>query len=786
MSEARTGFLARHGWTALVLAVVVAIVGGYVIGRLTGSGRKAAYTPAVTKAEKAGPAIKWWTCSMHPEVHKPGPGRCPKCGMDLVPVRETGERATSLRQLTVTPEARALMEIRTSAVERRFVSTEVRMVGKVTYDETHLAYITAWVGGRIDRLYVDYTGITVRKGDHMVYLYSPELLSAQEELLQALKAAGEVKESSLDLVRERTKATVTAVREKLRLLGLTEEQVAQIEKSGKASDHLTIYAPSGGVVIHKNAQEGMYVKTGTRIYTIADLNQVWVQLDAYESDLSWLRYGQEVTFETEAYPGETFKGRIAFIDPFLNPKTRTVKVRVNVPNKAGKLKPDMFVRAVARAEVALGGRVMDPALAGKWICPMHPEVVKDEAGECDVCGMPLARTESLGYVAAPAKDEDKPLVIPKTAPLVTGKRAVVYVELADREKPTFEGREIVLGPRAGAYYIVRRGLAEGERVVTQGNFKIDSALQIQAKPSMMTPEGGAEPAVHDHGEGPKAPAGGEVREAHRMPALFTASLARVRAAGKSALKAAGDRTAGAAEAFGDLEKALAAVEAEGLEGRAALVWKELAMLLGNDAYLGAHAETETDTEAAARGLREHLRRLAKHFPEPKKAEAPDASEAFAKQLRSVFGAYFAVQEALAGDDLGKAREAAAKLKAALGAVDMKALEGAAHEIWMKHAASLGKSVAKLAAAEEIEPARSGFALVSEELAAVAERFGPALGGPVYRLHCPMAFNNRGADWLQPDKPVRNPYFGAQMLSCGEVTAVLAGRPVEEEGGHEHE
>ena len=145
------------------------------------------------------------------------------------------------------------------------------------------------MAGRLDRLYVAYTGSPVKEGEHLGYLYSPELLSAQEELVQALEAVKNLRRSRLGLVREATEATVTAAREKLGLWGLTSEQIAEIEKRGKPTDHMTIYAPVGGIVVHKNAIEGMYVKTGTKIYTIADLTHVWVKLDAYESDLMWLR-----------------------------------------------------------------------------------------------------------------------------------------------------------------------------------------------------------------------------------------------------------------------------------------------------------------------------------------------------------------------------------------------------------------------------------------------------------------------------------------------------------------
>jgi Cu(I)/Ag(I) efflux system membrane fusion protein len=224
--------------------------------------------------------------------------------------------------------AKKLMDIVVAPVERKFVSATLRMIGKVDYDETRLAYITAWFPGRLDRLYVDYTGVPVKKGDHMVYLYSPELISAQEELIQALATVKNIQETDLSVMREMTEATVTAAREKLRLWGLKAEQIKEIERTGKVQDHMTIYAPSSGIVIHKNVLEGMYVQTGTRIYTIADLSNVWVKMDAYESDLEWLRYGQEVEFTTISYPGSVFKGTISFIDPILNERTRSVKIRV--------------------------------------------------------------------------------------------------------------------------------------------------------------------------------------------------------------------------------------------------------------------------------------------------------------------------------------------------------------------------------------------------------------------------------------------------------------------------
>ncbi|MCK5114335.1 MAG: efflux RND transporter periplasmic adaptor subunit [Phycisphaerae bacterium] len=649
----------------LIIIILVSIATGFLLHAVltTGTGTE---PPAASTSQEV------WTCSMHPQIRSDKPGKCPICGMNLYLVTKDNSNRNP-HEFTTSQTAKALMDIETTKVERRFVVVPVRMVGKVDYDETKLVYITAWVPGRLDRLYVDYTGVPVQKGHHLVSIYSPELLSAQEEMLQAKQAVKNIQNSDSKLMRDMTQATYIAAREKLLLLGLSEKQVAAIEQTGKGSDHITINSPVTGIVIHKNAKEGMYVTTGTRIYTVADLSQMWVQLDAYESDLMWLRYGQKVDFTTVAYPGEVFKGTISFIDPILNSATRTVKVRVNVPNSAGKLKPGMFVKAVVHSQVAAGGKVMDSDLAGKWISPMHPEIIKDAPGKCDVCGMPLVRTESLGYVSVDPKKADRPLVIPATAPLITGKRAVVYVEVPGADKPTFQGREIVLGPRAGKYYIVRSGLKEGEVVVTRGAFKIDSALQISAKPSMMSPKGGVVPGGHAH-HGGKPP----VRD--------------------------------------NIDKSAPAVDAK-----------------------------------------------------------------FLAQLKPIYQAYFDTQKALVADDVAAAVKTTKDAENALAAVDMKLVTGEDHMAWMKGAESLKKILAELANAKTIEPAREAFALYSEQMAVLARRFGSPISGSLYEIKCPMAFDGRGAIWLQDNQTVRNPYFGKVMLQCGEVQNVYTSPKAPPEG-----
>lgn len=442
---------------ALIIAVLAFLLGGLLIGGGSGSSDGADVVAGVEDSETAGPEA--WTCSMHPQIQLPKQGKCPICFMDLIPVESGGGDDLGPRQIRMSETAVQLARIETSPVRRAFADREVKMVGALGYDETRVSYITAWVPGRIDELYIDYTGAVVRKGERMAYMYSPELYAVQEELLQAKKALSSLTGAGGTALKSTAEATLGAAREKLRLYGLSDAQIQDIEESGKASDRQVIYSPAAGIVMEKLVEEGMYVKTGTRIYSVADLSRLWVILEAYESDLPWLGLGQPVEFTSPSFPGETFSASITFIDPVVDAGTRTVGVRAEVDNTGLKLKPQMFVRARVRS-----------------------------------------RVDSEGNVSGQQKSEaEAPLLIPATAALITGERAVVYVEIPNEEGPLFEGREVELGPRAGASYIVRTGLEEGESVVTNGAFKIDSELQIQAKPSMMSPPDYAGYGAHESG-----------------------------------------------------------------------------------------------------------------------------------------------------------------------------------------------------------------------------------------------------------------------------------------------
>ena len=467
-------------------------------GTLFNGGHDNTKAPAVEQGGKEKP-VHIWTCSMHPQIRMPKPGKCPLCGMDLIPLSKLkgGDDGSHASRLTMSEDAKKLAGIATAPAVRRGLNADIRLTGKVALDQTRVEMITSRVGGRIDRLFVDYVGVPVKTGDHLASIYSPELVSLQKELLEAARAMQTMPADTGSIVRSGITRTFDAAKEKLRLLGFSENDLKDVLARGTTSDHMTIRAGQEGVVLKKLVEEGGYVQTGMPLFHIADLRKLWLLLDAYESDLMWLRLGQKVEFSVEAYPGENFNGSISFIDPVVDPMTRTVKVRVIVGNGDGRLKPDMFVKARVKASLSKSGAVKNGALRGKWLCPMHPQIVKDKAGTCDICGMPLVRAEELGYVTSGFEDVN-PLVIPATAPLYTGERSLVYVAIPDAEQPTYEARTVELGPRVGAYYIVRSGITEGEQVVVNGSFKIDAELQIRAKPSMMDPESDTVQPSHVH------------------------------------------------------------------------------------------------------------------------------------------------------------------------------------------------------------------------------------------------------------------------------------------------
>lgn len=834
--------VARWVWRRTSTLVSVLLIGiAFVVGQRTGPGPA---KPSKDTSAEANPVDdekpQMYTCSMHPQVRLPDPdAKCPICFMSLIPVSDDDGGEGGERRIVLTESAIKLAEVETTRVGRFYPTAEVRLYGKIAYDQSLVARITSYFPGRLDRLFVDYMGVPVRKGDHLADIYSPELLAAFEELRQAKLAVAESRTSS-ELVRSSTEQTLEASREKLRLFGLTSDQIRSAEADKMAGDHFTVYSPIGGIVTHLAALEGDYVKTGSAIATVANLSRLWLEMEAYESQLPLLRWGQPVTFTVESRPGETFQGRISFIEPMVDNSTRTASLRVVIDNSDGRLKPGMFATAIARTRVSADGTVLSDELAGKWVSPMHPEVVKDGPGACDVCGMNLVPAEELGVVGDPAAHEE-PLVVPKTAVLVTGTRAVIYVKIPDTEKPTFEGRELALGPRAGSFYVVRDGLRDGEEVVTNGAFKIDSAMQIAAKPSMMTP------GVADHHKHHGTSKSTELTVLFEAPEGFLSQLEPIYSGYFESHEAlAHDDLAGFLEAAVQLKNTVDLVDPVGLLGIPLATWRRARARLsidqtpadieaarstfspmsraivdlarrfghaGSEIYFEAYCPMAFDFKGAGwlqrkeeienpyfggamlrcgeirstfsptndPGLREAdqgpktEKSGPEHAPEGEpshdhahgaetaESTAPEMRRRFASKLKPFYAAYFAAQEALARDDLAQFKEAAALVETS-AQVDSDDVPDEDLRAWKS---AVGKFVMD-PLPSDLDTARTAFAGLAKAALGLQRRFGHTESETWFEAHCPMAFDFKGAEWLQRHREIDNPFFGASMLRCGEI------------------
>lgn len=364
-----------------------------------------------------------YTCSMHPQIRQNEPGKCPLCGMDLIPLAQnSGSGESNPFVFTMSAEAIALANVQTQKVKTVSAEHEVYLTGKIAINEQKLAVITANYSGRIEKLFIDFTGQTVSKGQKLSTIYSPELVTAQKELIEAAK------------FKEVNPALYNASKEKLRLWKITKAQINEIENSGIVLTEFDVYADQSGVVIRRDISKGDFVNKGSVLFEIADLSNVWVLLDAYESDLAFMKVGQKITLTVASLPSKEFTTNISFIDPLINPQSRTAAVRAELNNTQQLLKPEMFVKGKIKANLSVS---------------------------------------------------EKSLVIPKTALLWTGKRSIVYIKVPDSEFPSFEMREITIGASLGDYYIVESGLSEGEEIVTNGVFAIDGAAQLNGNYSMM-------------------------------------------------------------------------------------------------------------------------------------------------------------------------------------------------------------------------------------------------------------------------------------------------------------
>lgn len=440
----------NYKWALIVLGAGIFI--GWIFFRSPGSSAGVQQQAETIREDHdhEGEQATVWTCSMHPQIRQDQHGLCPICAMDLVPLAELSgdEDNVNPDEIRMTESATQLANIQTLTVSRGNARREIFLQGKVKADERRMAELTARFGGRIEKLFVSFTGENVRKGQKLATIYSPDLVTAQRELLEAAS------------YKDERPSLYNASRSKLKLWDLTEEQIAQIEQDGEPRLYFDIMSPISGTVTKRHVTLGDYVKTGTELFEVVDLTHVWIIMDAYESDIPWIKVGDRVTYTLESVPGRTYEGKVAYIDPFIDPVTRVVRVRVEQNNRDLSLKPEMFVTATIESGITGGSNA---------------------------------------------------ILIPKSAILWTGKRSVVYVRVPERDQPSFLYREITLGPESGNHFVIEDGLDEGEEIAVNGVFRIDAASQLAGKPSMMNPSGGMVSTGHNHGAMTSGGSGGTDR-----------------------------------------------------------------------------------------------------------------------------------------------------------------------------------------------------------------------------------------------------------------------------------
>ena len=356
-----------------------------------------------TPGQKGAEVKQLYTCSMHSFIIKDKPGLCPICGMELIKkidttVKAVGKPADTKPQadmhehVTLSDKQRIMANVATVEAKNETLNKEINAVGIVQYNQSRQAKVTAWIAGRLEKLHVNSIGAIVSKGNPVAEIYSPDLVATQQEYLLALKSREQLKNSPIASISQNGEGLVASARQRLLLFGVKDGQIAELEKSGKPNIRIPIYSPFSGVVIEKMVQQGQYVAMGEALFNIADLSSVWVEIEIYENEVSNIHIGQQVEIRSQSFPDKPSTGRIAFVYPFLDPKTRTVKARVELANPGMKLKPEMFVNAIIRV-------------------PLSPS-----------------------------------LVVPSTAVMNTGKRQVVWVESSPG---MFESRTVQLGQQLG-------------------------------------------------------------------------------------------------------------------------------------------------------------------------------------------------------------------------------------------------------------------------------------------------------------------------------------------------
>jgi Cu(I)/Ag(I) efflux system membrane fusion protein len=400
----------------------------------------AAPEPAAAQAP-GGRRILFYRSPMDPNIHSDKPSK-DSMGMDFVPVyeEEAGKAsgaAAGRAVVSLTPERRSLLGVRSEEVRQMRIEKALRAVGRVTVDERRLAHVHTKFEGYVEHLYVDFTGMLVKKGDPLLSIYSPDLVATEQEFLLALHAQQQLGNSQIPSVAQGGANLLEAARERLRLWDIRAEDIDELERTGTIRRTLNLYADVTGTVVQKNVVQGMRVMPTDTLFDLADLSQVWVLADVYESDLQTIRLGMPATVTLSYQPGRTWRGAVTYIAPTVEEQTRTIKVRIEVDNSGGALKPDMFADVQLRTDMGMG------------------------------------------------------LVVPDGAIIDTGERKLVFLDHPDG---SLEPRDVELGVRIPEGYQVLRGLANGDRVVTAANFLLDSESSLKSALAAFSAQSAPAPA----------------------------------------------------------------------------------------------------------------------------------------------------------------------------------------------------------------------------------------------------------------------------------------------------
>jgi len=450
----------------MLFLIVVVFLMGYLTGEMP-SMKEENGAPTLTTAKES-EKDQLYSCGMHPFYTQEGPGTCPICTMNLTPVKKTGKKKGERKikhwrapmdptylsdkpgkspmgmdlvpvyeeereeegLVTIDPVTVQNIGVRTEEVRKRPLHRVIRTVGGITYDERKIYHIHTKFTGWIEKLHVNFTGQKVRRGDQLIAIYSPDLVSTQKEYLQAFEYHQSMQKSDFGEIRAGGESLLEATRRRLELWDITSSQIERLEETGIIQKNMVLYSPSNGIVVKMEAaREGMYVQPGMNLYTIADISRVWVEADIYEYELPWIKVGQKALMTLSYYPGKEYEGTITFVNPFMEPKTRTVKIRLEFDNPSFELKPDMYANIMISSDIAKEG-----------------------------------------------------LAVPIQAVIHSGKRDIVII---DRGEGRFESREVKVGAEAEGYYQILEGVKEGDSVVTSAQFLIDSESNLKAAISMM-------------------------------------------------------------------------------------------------------------------------------------------------------------------------------------------------------------------------------------------------------------------------------------------------------------